>query len=148
MKFKYRKSPPPKSQAHPNLKWFRRPIIPLEIINASQSTRIYALIDSGSDYCMFQGSLGQQIGIDVKNGKLEEIIGIMNKPIKVYFHKIELKIGGWRFPCFAGFSFELDNLPLGILGQDGFFSRYKIILDYNKDSIELNELKSHKRKKK
>jgi hypothetical protein len=75
MKFKYLKSPHPKTQAHPDLKWFRRPIISLDIINGSTSAKIYALMDSGSDFCLFQGSLGTQIGLDVPKGKLEEIKG-------------------------------------------------------------------------
>ena len=148
MKFRYSKSPHPKTKAHPDLKWFRRPIISLDIINGSRSARIYALIDSGSDFCLFQGSLGTQIGLNVPNGKLEEIIGITGIPIKSYFHNIELKIGGWRIPCFAGFSFELDNLPLGILGQDGFFSKYRIMLDYSGESIELREFQPTKKQQK
>ena len=139
MKFKYRKLIRQQIRGKKDSKSFPRPIIPVKIINGSQEAKVYALIDSGSDYCIFQGSLGQEIGLDIKNGREEEIIGIKNQPIKIYFHNIKLGVGGHIFSCSAAFSSELDNLPLAILGQQGFFSKYIVTLDFQKERIELKE---------
>ena len=124
MKFRYRKYPVPPSEAHPSLRWYLRPVIPTEIIHKTNKLKTFAVIDSGADWCIFQGAIGQEIGIDVTSGKQQKLIGLAQKPVLAYFHDIELNIGGWKLPCYAGFSFALDKLPFGILGQDGFFSQY------------------------
>ncbi|OQX52329.1 MAG: hypothetical protein B5M53_08910 [Candidatus Cloacimonas sp. 4484_209] len=148
MNFKYRKFRAPQIPGYATTKSFLRPVIPIEIINSSKSVTLYALIDSGSDYCIFHGSIGEQIGIDVKSGVPQEIIGIKNQPIKVYFHEVSLIIGGYKSQCNVGFAPEFDQtVPYAILGQLGFFSRYIVTLNYQKERIELKENKHTKKAK-
>ena len=142
MKFKYRKYPPdPASEAHPSSKSILRPVIPIEIIHQSNKLKIYALVDSGSDSCIFPGSVGKALGLNVTKGKKESLSGLKGEPVLAYFHNITFKIGGWKYPCFGGFSAVFDKLPYGILGQNDFFSRFIVTLDYKKELIELKERK-------
>lgn len=147
MKFKYQKRETIPSEAHPSLKCHARPIIPIKLIYNSNEIDIYALIDSGADWCVFQGNVGQAIGININSGKKQELVGLKQESLVAYFHNIILCVGGWKSPCFVGFSSSLNRLPYGILGHDGFFSQYIVTLDYIKQRIELKERKDTKTKK-
>ena len=38
---------------------------------------------------------------------------------------------------YCGFSYDMKTLPYGLLGQTGFFDRFKVELDYGNKRIEL-----------
>jgi len=96
------------------------------------------MIDSGADYCIFQASLGELIGLTIESGKLDHFSGISGQgQLTAYFHDIQIGVGGHEFDCWAGFSRDIEALPCGILGQLGFFSLFSIRFDYDKERVEL-----------
>jgi len=138
MKFRYTKYPSKPSPSHPTRKSVLRPVIPIRLIYQDNHSPWYdSLIDSGADYCIFHAEMGELIGMDVKKGKLMDFVGISGKPQKAYFHNIAIEIGGLKYECYAGFSYDIETLPYGILGQDGFFNLFIVIFDLKKRSIEL-----------
>jgi hypothetical protein len=98
------------------------------------------LIDSGADYCVFHAEIGEQIGLQIESGKRLAFFGSSGQEQSAFFHEIKLEVGGHEISCFAGFSRELQSLPYGILGQEGFFDNFKIVFDYRKDKIELQSV--------
>src|SRR3990167_6974898 len=50
-----------------------------------------------------------------------------------YYHNIKVEIGGWEYECYCGFSYDINHLPYGLLGQNDFFKKFKIVFDYSKD---------------
>jgi len=141
MKFPYQKFPGPPILSHPDRKSVLRPTIPVCLVNkqSGEHANYIALIDSGADYCIFHASMGEVIGLDVRSGKKMEYFGIAGVKQTAYFHEIVLSVGGWKFDCYVGFSYDFDQMPYGVLGQDGFFDKFKIVLDHNKFEIELKE---------
>lgn len=138
LKFSYKKFPSEANEAFPDHKLAQRPVIPITVKYKDQKIDYLALIDSGADFCIFHGEIGQLLGIDIKNGKKLEFFGVTGEKESAYFHKITISIGGHGKQCYCGFS-ELNKskLPYGILGQRGFFDMFKIIMDYKKNRIEL-----------
>lgn len=63
--------------------------------------------------------------------------GTGGTPQVAYFHTIQMEIGGWPMELYCGFSYDMKTLPYGILGQTGFFDRFKIEFDYQNKRIEL-----------
>lgn len=106
-------------------------------MNGSNRVRVYALIDSGADYCIFHAEIGEQIGLQINSGKSLAFSGISSAEQTAYFHNIKLEVGGHQFDCYAGFSRDMQNLPYGILGQMGFFNIFKVSFDYKKEKIGL-----------
>jgi hypothetical protein len=80
------------------------------------------------------------LGLDIKAGLQLTFYGTSGEPQKVYFHKIKFKIGGHEHFAKVGFSYEMENLAYGILGQDGFFDRWNIKFEYQKENIELRQI--------
>lgn len=126
MKFKYKKLAP----------GLFRPIIPITLHFQKESVRYEALVDSGADKCMFPAQIGEILGIKVKNGKKGQMSGVFGKPTDVYYHDIDIDIGGNITRVTVGFTNEY-NFDHGFLGQIGAFNNYTIHFFYRKGIVEL-----------
>lgn len=141
MDFKYQKFPvDPKNCPFPNKKFSLRPIVRIDFETSKGNFGYHVLIDSGADYCVFHATVGEQLGLDIRSGILLTFYGTSGKPQKCYFHKITFKIGGHDHSCYVGFSYEMEQLAYGLLGQDGFFDKWIVKFEYKKGNVELKEI--------
>lgn len=96
------------------------------------------LIDSGADHNIFHGEVAEVLGIKLTTGKKRKILGISGGPIKGYIHNIEIKpvsMDSFRTPVI--FSNQLSPHSQAILGNTGFFDRFKVTFDYKNKSIDI-----------
>lgn len=143
MNFKYRKFPVDSNNCpFSNKKSALRPVIQIDFETPSGNFGYLVLIDSGADYCIFHASIGEQLGLDIKSGKLLTFFGTSGEPQKAYFHEVTFKIGGWVHTCEVGFSYDMEKLAYGLLGQDGFFNKWVVKFEYQKENIDLREIES------
>ena len=87
MKFKYSKFLAKPSNAFPDLKEVWRPVVPIKIINQEREYGYLALVDSGADFCIFHGDIGELLGLPVRKGKTSPIYGVTKGEGKVYLFK-------------------------------------------------------------
>ena len=119
-----------------------KPVIPIEISVGDRKLRYMALIDSGADFCILDGKVGEYIGLDVRSGIRENFGGIQDRGgAEAFLHKVVLNIGGWNYTTMIGFSYDIAKHGFGILGQKGFFDIFVVKLDLLKEEIELKERK-------
>ena len=137
LKYDYRKFPSEPSEAFPRRFSASRPVIPIRLIKGSRDVRYLAIIDSGADCCIFHAGIGEVLGLAIDSGKLLNFNGISGQKLTAHFHDIEIEVGGHKFDCYAGFSRDIENMPYGLLGQEGFFNLFNVIFDYRKERIEL-----------
>lgn len=138
MNFKYRKfRTDPDNCPFPQKKVTIRPIVQIDFLTNRGPLGYSVLIDSGADFCMFHAKLGEALGMDIKTGKCLIFVGTSGHPQRAYFHKVKFLIGGVEHECYAGFSDEMEKLPYGLLGQDGFFDKWNVKFEYSKENIEL-----------
>jgi hypothetical protein len=141
MDFKYRKFPVDLTNCpFPTKKSALRPVIQIDFETPTGNFGYLVLIDSGADYCIFHASVGEQLGLDIKSGKLLTFWGTSGEPQKAYFHETTFKIGGISHTCNVGFSYDIEKLAYGLLGQDGFFNKWKVKFEYQKENIEIKEI--------
>lgn len=139
MKFKYFKFPLPGRSEFFGTSVLR-PVIPVDVTVANITVGYAALIDSGADFCIFDGSFGEILGLDVRSGKLLEFGGVQaNRPSQSYLHEITISVGGLSHKIFAGFSYDIAPSGYGLLGQKGFFDIFTVKFDLAKEEIELKE---------
>jgi len=141
MDFRYRKFlVDPDNCLFPAKKSSIRPVIQIDLDSLSGTFGYLVLIDSGADYCMFHAKVGEQLGLDITKGLPLTFYGTSGEPQKAYFHKITFKISGHEHTCMVGFSYEMEKLAYGILGQDGFFDQWIVKFEYHKENVELKRI--------
>ncbi len=114
-----------------------RPIIPVTIIKGSRLVRFEALIDSGSDFNIFHGDVAAYLGIKLTTGSRRNIAGISKGKIKGYEHSVKLIIDSFSYQAKITFSNELPSNAIAVLGNNGFFDKFKVLLDLKNKNIKL-----------
>ncbi|MFH0764498.1 MAG: hypothetical protein V1927_05790 [Candidatus Omnitrophota bacterium] len=113
-----------------------RPIIPVRLIRENKSCRFLGLIDSGADECTFPGAIAEFLGHNLMRGKARVFSGIGGAVVS-YLHQTDLEISGIRFRTNIYYSNEWNKMGFGLLGQAGFFSHFKVLLDHRAKEIVL-----------
>lgn len=116
-----------------------KPLIPIVLRVGDIKQRVFCLIDSGADACLFPRDIGELLGLDVEKGKRINIFGIGNDPVPFFFHDIEILFDKYCIKTKAGFSLYRHIGVAGILGQHGFFDRFIISFNYQNNLIEIQK---------
>lgn len=141
MNFRYKKFPTdPNNNPVPNHKSALRPVIQIDFDSPNGGFGYFVLIDSGADYCIFHARIGELLGLNIIKGDELTFYGTSGEPQKAYFHNISFKIGGNLHKCLVGFSYDMEKLAYGILGQYGFFDKWTVKFEYHKGNVELKEI--------
>ena len=115
-----------------------RPIIPFEVSNGKKSVRYLALVDSGSDLCVFHKEIADILDIDIEKGKKAHVSGVTEGEKQSYYiHPVTLSFGGLKHTADVGFMANLSKSGHGILGQYGFFDKYKVSFNLLEEEIEI-----------
>jgi hypothetical protein len=116
-----------------------RPFIPLTLRYANHSVKIKALVDSGADFCMFDGALLNLLAPDLDLNTLEKIsLSGVGGAAAGYVTHLEIGVNATFFSVPAVFSFEFSPDEFGgLAGQLGFFDAFKIQFDRANQTIEL-----------
>jgi hypothetical protein len=103
-----------------------RPFIPLTLRYHNRSIKIKALVDSGADFCMFDGALLHLLDPDIDLNTLEHInLSGVGGTATGYVAHIQIGIEDRFFPVPAVFSFEFSPDEFGgLAGQVGFFDTF------------------------
>ena len=137
--------PAPPGAAFPNRTQIKRPILQLTLQRGNQSVAAFAIVDSGADECIFPASLGLALGVPIPNPNVYVFSGTANQPQNAYFDNIHVQIWSFSNPAqvvlsfdlYAGFCDTLEHVGLGLLGQNGFFSRYRVTMDHANSLLDI-----------
>ena len=131
--FDYRRIP---NLSTPRKRWIKRPLLQVTLFNGIKQKQIVCLVDSGADECLFHASIGRSLGIDVESGRHMTFGGISGS-IDAYMHPIELQIQDFpeRVEIEAGFT-DSEGV-YAILGQAGFFEKFRICFERYRWKIEI-----------
>lgn len=116
-----------------------RPVVPIGISYKDKSVTYEVLIDSGADICIFDSEIADILGIKIKTGTKQSVSSITGTSEFYYIHEVTLNIGGWKHKAKVGFLKNINKQGYGIVGQMGFFDKYSVKFDLNKEEIELKE---------
>ena len=112
-----------------------KPLINLAInYKKNEPLAIWFLVDSGADYNLFPGYLGDLLNINVKKGEKRLASGIGGIQIESFFHEgIGIFVEGHKIETNGYFSYK-QQIPL--LGQNGFFDKCSKVL-FNRREEEI-----------
>ncbi len=116
-----------------------RPVIPVEIIYNSRRVIYEVLIDSGADKCIVDARVGKFLGIQIEEGKEEKVSGITGVEETYFTHSVFLKVGDVEYETTVGFLQGIAEMGYGVVGQIGFFDKFKVSFNYRNKSIFLKK---------
>ena len=122
-----------------NGKKFFKPLVPV-VLKYKPTHKIipatYALIDSGADVCLCSTQIGKYLRINFKKIKTKLSIVSVNGSISATKPAtVHLYIANKIYPCVFYFSDRLPKETPIILGQSGFFTRFKVTFDTENEKI-------------
>ncbi|MGB9072901.1 MAG: hypothetical protein WCC22_09530 [Terriglobales bacterium] len=89
--------------------------------------------------------MAHQLGITIPNQNASVFSGTADSPQIAYFETIRVNIWDSQakvfpisFDLYAGFCETLEHVGVGLLGQDGFFSRFAVTMDRAHSFFEIN----------
>jgi hypothetical protein len=108
-----------------------RPVLPVRLDFHGRVSSIYAIADSGADQCLFPSFLLPILGLTTDNAPMSKFAGAgSSNQVSWFFDDIGITIGSIpRFEATVSFSSAMNPTGLGLLGQSGFFSRFKVEFD-------------------
>jgi len=119
---------------------FWKPIIPINLKNNNKELKYVALLDSGSDICIFHSDLATILDIDL-NKLSKSSFGGIKKGMRgiMYMSVIEIGIDDYKFETPIYFSPDISPDGYGIVGQNGFFDKFKVLFNLQTRKIELKK---------
>ena len=115
------------------------PLIRVHLINR-QTKQMFpdytSLVDSGASLCIFHAAIGEKIGLNIQSGRKGILKGVTVGTGVQFIHEISLVCGSHSFNTEVGFSYDLD-MPWGLLGQQGFFDKFRVCFDKSKSEFEI-----------
>ena len=126
--FPYMSLPLPADEAHPQGSIAHRPLAFASITASNgRSTRCIVMPDSGADACLFPLSLAIHLHLDILSLPKGITGGVGSSANTTYWDTISVDLGhGIAFSVYTGFTQGMDQMGLGLLGQDGFFEHFRV----------------------
>ena len=119
------------SPAFPSGRIANRPLLRMALVHRNRFLDCYGLVDSGADLCLFPLSFAQALGFDMASGIMDISSGIGSENVPTYHWPVGIDLQGIsRFEVYAGFTTGLEPWGIGLLGQSGFFDRFRISFDH------------------
>jgi len=103
------------------------PIIPIGLRSRNSWVEVWAYVDSGAFYSIFDDKVAELLGIEVQEGKRMLAVVGDGSFIPFYLHKVRIKLEEDEFEMKVGFSAKL-GVGFNLLGMD-LFDRYKVTFD-------------------
>lgn len=115
----------------------RLPLVSVRLACNRKRIKVWALIDSGADFCVFNGDIASLLAIDLKKGKPLDIIGVVGGSTLAWIHQINLELEGYPSINIKAAFTETGIPDLSLVGQIGFFDNFQIRFHRYKDQIEI-----------
>ncbi|MGA2327199.1 MAG: retropepsin-like aspartic protease [Bryobacteraceae bacterium] len=87
--------------------------------------RLFAKVDTGAAFCIFQRDYAEQLGIDVESGVHAVVSTPTGGRLDVYGHTLTLSCLDWEFETMVYFA-ALPEYPRNVLGRSGWLQRFRL----------------------
>ncbi len=103
------------------------PLIPIGLRTGGKWRELWAYVDSGSFYTIFDDKVAEILDLELTDG--ERVLAVVGDGsfIPIYLHKVGMRIGDDEFSLRIGFSSKL-GVGFNLLGMD-IFDRYRVIFN-------------------
>jgi hypothetical protein len=123
-------------------------MLPVSIVSGSHRLSCFAMVDSGADYCIFPGAFMDALEIAKSTAKLDSNFHGPAGSAEILFCEITIDLEFIEpYTVYAGFVKKdsagfVDEEGFGLLGQVGFFDRFRVAFDGNSKVFGIETLPS------
>ena len=109
------------------------PLIPVSLRTGGKWKEVWAYVDSGSFYSIFDEKVAEILDINLTAG--EKVLAVVGDGsfIPIYLHTVGIRIGDDEFSKKIGFSHKL-GVGFNLLGMD-IFDRYRVTFDNREKKV-------------
>lgn len=93
--------------------------------------KVFPYADSGADFSLFPKGICKLLGLQLKAGQRSLIQGVSGKPMVIYLHRVEMRIGEKSFSARVGFAVS-ERMPY-LLGRLDVLEHFDI--RFEKDRV-------------
>jgi hypothetical protein len=114
-------------------------VVPLGLRGTGPWRHVWAYVDSGAIYSIFDAGTAEILGLELRTGKQRFAVVGDGGAIPFYLHPVTIQLGSDRFRLEMGFS---DRLGVGfnLMGLD-VFSRYRVTFDGRVKRVSFTRLR-------
>ncbi|OGW76716.1 MAG: hypothetical protein A3J52_03605 [Omnitrophica bacterium RIFCSPHIGHO2_02_FULL_49_9] len=116
-----------------------KPQITIVLKYGEKKQKLFALIDSGADACLFPKGIADILGVKIKEGQRIDFSGIGGTKTPFYFHEVDILFGEYQVKSKVGFSTQENIGVSGILGQQGFFEHFIVSYHHKDRYVEIKK---------
>ena len=96
-----------------------------------KATPLWALIDSGADFCVFPRWVADELELPWSKGRYRPVSALGQDQIPAYEHTVSIELLCYpRHELQTKVRFLAHGLPFALLGQKGFFENLLITFDH------------------
>ena len=104
--------------------------VPVTIHSGSEATNLYARVDTGSSFCVFERQHGEKLGLDVEKGTPQQISTVAGSFL-TYAHEVTLIVLDIETTTTAYFAAD-ETFSRNVLGRQGWLDRVRVgLVDYD-----------------
>lgn len=92
--------------------------------------KVFPYADSGADFSLFPKGICKLLGLQLKAGQRSSIQGVSGKPVAVYLHRVQMRIGERSFSARLGFAAS-ERMPY-LLGRLDVLDHFQIRFEKNR----------------
>jgi len=89
--------------------------------------KVSTYADSGADITVFPRSVCELLGLSLQDGQESTVTGVGGEEIKIFIHRIMVRIGDEELKIRAGFA-ERENIPY-LLGRTDILTCFNILFE-------------------
>jgi len=109
-----------------------RPVVEIYLkTKENQWFKVSTYADSGADITIFPKSVSEILGLKLQDGQESTVIGVGGEEIKIFVHKITIRIEEEKIQVRAGFA-EREDIPY-LLGRTDILTHFNIL--FEKDRV-------------
>jgi predicted aspartyl protease len=110
--------------------------LPITLLRGEHSTQVEAQVDTGASCCIFDGALGESLGLEVESGFRQEI-NTVTGAFTTYGHTVTVSVFGFDFEAVVYFAAD-EGFTRNVLGRSGWLDRVKLGIVYHDSEVYLS----------
>lgn len=105
--------------------------VPVVLRIGELGVEFHAKVDTGAQYCAFERSYGERLGIEIERGIALDLETARGEQFRLYGHYVTIEVLDYEYDCMVYFAQD-DGLRRNVLGRIGWLDHFRVgIIDYD-----------------